>query len=247
MIRTILGCLYRVLPVLIAVSGATAAEPAILAKARAYIGAEEALQSVRSIHYKGSIQAEGDVKMSLEIIFQKPFQQRLMISGPKILEITALDEYEAWRRVQDAKDPTGWRLTLLRPDQVKRLRANTFENLAFYRGLEERGGTIEDAGDVSVEGKMLRKITFRHTEGIVFHRFFDPSTGRLVQTETGQGLISEEGEIHVNGMRFPKRVITKSQQTDGKWATVTIEFESVTLNEPMARSLFAVPPLTNQP
>lgn len=247
MIRHLFRCLYCSAWVFFAIARSIAAEPAIIAKARAYVGTEETLRSVRSIHYKGTIQAEGDEKMSLEIIFQKPYQQRLSIAGSKLLEITALDEYEAWRRVQDAKDARGWNLTLLRPDQIKRLRANTFENLAFYRGLDSRGGTIEDMGDVTVDGKVLRKIAFRHPEGIVFSRFFDPATGRLVQTETGQGVICEEGEMLVDGMRFPRRVITKSQQADGKWATVTIEFESVTVNETIARSLFAVPPLTNQP
>ena len=40
-------------------SGAIAAEPAIIAKARAYIGSEAALNSVKTLHYYGELSIEG--------------------------------------------------------------------------------------------------------------------------------------------------------------------------------------------
>jgi hypothetical protein len=189
------------------------------------------------------------VEAVVEIIFQKPYQQRIVATSEvktatateQRLEITALDNYDGWHRVQDAKDPSRWRMDLLNKDQIKRLRANTWENLAFYRGLERRGGTIEDLGEANVGGTACYKLAFKHELGIVFIRYFDQATGRLVLTETEQGgSIREEGEIMADGIRFPRRIITTTKQADGKERSVTVNFDKVTVNETFASTLFVV-------
>jgi hypothetical protein len=166
-------------------------------------------------------------------------------TSDKRVEVTALDTYDAWRRVQDPKDPSRWRVDLLSKDQIKMLRANTWENLAFYRGLENKGGQVEDLGSSNVNGADCEKVAFRHEPGIVFLRYFDKSTGRLILTETGSGsTIREEGEIMAGGIRFPKKVITTTKQADGKERSVTVVFDKIGINETFADSLFAVPTFT---
>ncbi|MBI4622633.1 MAG: hypothetical protein HY736_05335 [Verrucomicrobia bacterium] len=225
-----------------------AAEPAIIARARAFVGPEAALAAVKSLHYTGTLVTTNSAEPSkqeraaIEIVFQRPEQQRITSTSDKIIEVTSLDGYEGWTRVQDAGDPTKWRQTLLGPDQVKRLRAQTWENLAFFRGIERVGGRVEDQGPATVEGVACQKIAFIHGPNIIFYRFFDVATGRLVSTETENGGISrEQGEWRANGIRFPKTLTMTTKNAAGQTQIVTINFEKVTVNETFPAKLFAVP------
>lgn len=232
---------------------ALASEPPIIAKARAYLGSEAALSAIKSVRFTGTLVAVDpadpakQTRAAMEIIFQKPEQQRIMATSDKTIEVTSLDGYEGWQRVQDAADPSKWRQTLLGTEQIKRLRAQTWENLAFFRGIEQVGGRAEDQGPVTFEGVPCRKIAFIHAPNIIFYRYFDVATGRLVATETENGSISrEEGEMRVEGVRFPKVLTMTSKTAAGQMQTVTINFETITLNETFPATIFAVPALSRR-
>ncbi len=225
-----------------------AAEPAIIAKARAYVGPEAALNGVNSVHYVGTLitadpaDASKQTRAAMEIIFQRPERQRIMATSDRLIEVTALDGYEGWQRMQDPADPTKWRQTLLGTAQIKRLRANTWENLSYYRGIERIRGSVEDQGAVTIQGVACQKIAFIHAPDIVFYRYFEVATGRLVFTETeAGGTIREEGEMMVNGIRFPRSIITATKNAKGEMVTVTINFEKITVNEVFPPKQFAVP------
>jgi outer membrane lipoprotein-sorting protein len=229
------------------------AEPEIIARARAFIGDESALSAVRSLRFVGTlvtvdpVDASKQTRASVEIVFQKPAQQRITITYEKALEQTALDDYEAWQRQQAPNDASQWRQSLLSIEQVKRLRANTYENLAFFRGLELQGGRIEDLGPVTLDGVACQKIVFIHAPTIIFTRYFDLATGRLRLTETeAGGSIREQGEITVNAVRFPENIITLTPNPQGKSQTVTITFEKITVNETFPATFFAVPALSHR-
>ncbi|HEX2099239.1 MAG TPA: hypothetical protein VHF69_01170 [Candidatus Synoicihabitans sp.] len=222
----------------------------VIDRARAYLGNDAELSAVRSVHFVGlvtSTNTTGDgvsetEEATVEIIFQKPFQQRIVSRDDEKVEVTALDDYEGWQRVEDAQNPRVWRMTILPKEQIKRLRANTWENLNFYRGLEAKGGEVRDLGTVELDGEPARKLAFVHEDDIVFVRYFDPATGRLRQTETGTSTrIRESGEIRANGIRFPERVITSIGLPDGGHRVITVVFQSVTLNEAFPDDLFRVP------
>ncbi len=227
------------------------AEPAaVIAKARAYLGGDAALNALKSVHYLGQLEstittADGEsqtTRAEIEIIFAKPFYQRIAITQPEKDEVTALDSYEAWQRISNPADATQWRLTLLDPTQIRRLRANTWENLSFFAGIEKQGGKVIDHGLVTRDGQEFHHLTFDHGYGILFHRFFDPSTGRLVVSETdGGAVITEAGENIVEGIRFPGSVTTQSTRPDGSSTTVSVEFTQVIVNETFPASLFRVP------
>lgn len=229
-------------------AAANAAEPAIIAKARAFLGTEAALNGVKSVHYVGTVvttlsgDASKQSKASVEIIVQKPDQQRITAKSEKQNEVTGLDGYEAWQRVEDPANPKNWRGAVFKPDAVKRLRAQTWENLSFYRGIERNGGRIEDQGMQTVEGVACHKIAFIHAPNIIFYRYFDSSTGRLVQTETEDGGISREhGEFVVSGVRFPKSMTIVTKTPNGGTQTVSVTFEKITVNETFPPTLFRVP------
>lgn len=230
-----------------------AQELAIIAKARARIGSESAINGVKSIHYVGTLitvdpaDPTKQQRAAIDIIFQKNDLQRITAAFDKLVETTALDGYEAWQRKQDAADPSKWQQTLLGPDQVKRLRANTFETLAFFRGLESRGGRIEDKGPATVEGVACQKVSFVHGANIIFTRYFDLTTGKLVLTETETGnTLREQGEILEAGLRFPKSLLTTTTNAQGENQTVTINVEKVIVNETYPATLFGVPALSNK-
>jgi hypothetical protein len=224
--------------------------PAVIAKARAFYGQDVDLAAIQSIHYQGrlvSTETSGDgetlsVEAQVEIVFQKPYQQRIVASSPEKVEITALDDYEGWQRIEDPRNPATRRVGLLAKEQVKRLRANTWEQLSFFQGIESRGGTVVDHGLVDLDGRPAHKLAFVHDDDIIFTRYFAPADGQLLQTETEQGArIREDGELRAGGVRFPQRIVTSMPLADGGHRIVSVEFESVTVNESFAAEDFRVP------
>ncbi len=253
-----------VLRLLVALAGAcgiTAAARAqtaeqVIAKARAYLGDEATLSAVNSVHFVGTIETQQStpegpklVKSAIEIVFQKPYRQRIIRTSPNAVQITGLDDYDGWQRIQDMKDVNNWQLTLLQPDVIKNLRANTWENLNFFKGIEQRGGNVKIIGPATVDGSATIKVAFTHEPKIVFYRYFDAASGRLVLTETNLGdRIKEEGEIMVNGLRFPQKVTSIGKATDAGGrivdVPVIITFDKITLNDVFPEGFFAVPPLS---
>lgn len=230
---------------------AHAAEPAILAKARAAVGSETAINNLKSVHYIGTLVATDpadpskQTRASVDIIFQKPQQHRIVVTSDATIETTALDGYDAWQKILDAKDKSKGRLALLGADQIKRLRANTWENLSFFRGIEQAGGKLEDRGTETLDGTTCQKIAFIHSPNIIFIRYFDTATGRLVMTETESGgTIREQGEVIVEGVRFPRSLVTTTKNAKGEAQTATINFDKIVANEPFPATLFAVPLVT---
>ena len=229
------------------------AELPIIAKARAFVGPESALNSVKSIHYVGSLitpdptDAKKMTYVTVEIFLQAPYRQRLVASSDKSVEVTALDSYDGWHRVQDPKDSSRWRMQLVNKAQIKRLRANTWENLAFYRGIEREGGKVIDQGSATVDGVACHKVAYVHDTDIIFYRYFDETNGHLVLTENESGVaIREQGEIRVNGIRFPKSINTTTKGPGGKEQTITLTFDKITVNEVFADSIFSIPPVSGR-
>jgi hypothetical protein len=224
----------------------------VIARARAYLGGETALNAVTSIHFSGRLEGtervpatddktklvDRPVSLPAEIIFQKPYQQLITLTRTDAIETTALDGYDAWQRRANPLKPAQWQVTLLDAGQIKRLRANTWENLSFFAGLEKKGGRVQLGDEVTVDGVACVKLSFIHDDNIIFVRYFEQATGRLIKTETENGAeIREEGEMIVNGVRFPKKVINKS--ANGQ--ITTIAFDTVVLNEAIPASQFTVP------
>lgn len=234
------------------VSFANERADAWVAKARAALGGEKALTGITAVRFSGTVETiqkipskddpakmiETPIRLAIDISFQKPYRQRIVLRSDKTVETTALDEYNGWIRRAEIGRENQAQLTLLESSQIKRLRANTWENLSFYRGIEERGGRVEYQGEAEVDGKSCVVLAFVHASNISFTRYFDKTTGLLIKTVTeNSGEIREEGEIIVDGIRYPKVLINKSP--DGQVATIT--FDSVKVNEPLPDAEFAVP------
>jgi hypothetical protein len=236
-----------------ALPGSAQTADEMIARARAYLGGEAALAAVNSVHFIGVLEPGSATpagarpeKLVVEIICQKPYQQRIVITGAGSIETTALDGSTAWEGEQEGRDPNQRRLNVLRPDQVKQLQANTWENLNFYKDIERRGGAVAVLGSATVDGQPAVKLVFTHDVGIVCSHYFNPDTGRLLLTETEQGLsIREEGEIVVGGVRFPRKVIQTTKSLDSHGQPVEqkliLSFDKITLNETFPESDFELP------
>ena len=225
-----------------------AAEPPVIAKARAYLGTEAALNAISSVFFSGTVTSTNPTDpqkkntATIEIIAQKPDQQRVVSTSEKVVETTAVDGYEAWQRVQDKTNPKVQRLTVLKPDAVRRLRAQAWENLSFFRGLEKQGGRIEDQGTTTLDGVTCQKVAFYHAPNIFFVRYFDLATGRLLRTDSDDGgTTREEGERVVNGVRFPTSMKMTIKNAKGETQDVTIAFETVKVNEKFPDAVFRMP------
>jgi hypothetical protein len=221
---------------------------AVIAKARAHLGGDAVLEAVRSIRYVGSIEmtetssAASPTRAAIEITFQKPCQHRLVVTTDTTNDITGLDDHLAWRRVI----PSGEGRLQYIPmgvDATLRLRANTLENLYFFRGVEQHGGEVADRGEAEIDGVRCRKIVFSYGSGIDFVRYIDVASGRLVLTETlPVGSIREEGEIMVSGVRFPKKLVaTGPASADGRTRVITITFDRIMVNEAFPAATFEQP------
>ena len=225
-----------------------AGEPAIIAKARAYLGSEAALDGIKSVRFAGTVNSTDptdpakSTRATIEIIAQKPDQQRVVATSDKGIETTVVDGYEGWQRFQDPKNPKLQRLVVLKPDGLKRLRAQAWENLNYFRGIERAGGKMEDLGSATLDGIDCQKISFIHPPGITFIRYFDKATGRLVQTDTDDGgSTREEGERIVQGVKFPTTMKMTIKAANGQRQLVTITFDQVLVNEKYPQDMFRMP------
>ncbi len=256
---------------------ARADDPPIIAKARAYLGSEAALNAVQSVHLVGAFVNGGADKpagaavapasaSAVDIIFQKPWQHHLVVTATEtvkapgiptdaqraglaaapetkstIVRTIALDGYDAWERLQQNSNPP--RLGLLNIDQIRVLRADVWENLGYYRGIQAEGGTVEDQGPATSDGVACEKIAFIHAPNVIYYRYFELATGRLVYTETAGGLkIREEGSLEAAGIKFPQKIVTTEPTVAGATPrTTTLTIDRVTVNEVFPSTLFAVP------
>lgn len=238
--------------VALAVGSLRAAELPIISKARAFLGSDAALNSIRSIHYVGTLvtvdptDSAKQTRAAVEIIMVNPDRQRVTIQSDTTIETTALDGYDGWSRITAVADRSKWKQSLLSADQIKRLRANTWENVAFFRGLDKNGGEVEERGRVTKDGVLCDKVAFIHAPDIVFVRYFDAATGRVVFSETESGSIKEQGDMIVDGVRFPKAIITTYKNPNGQSQSVTITFDKITVNEVFKDEVFAVPSLLSR-
>lgn len=222
------------------------AEPAVISLARAYLGPQSTLDDIRSIHYVGTLDRldpdhadTGTTHATLDMIFVKPMSQRLVIRAPEQTMTTVLDGYDAWDYRQKNGDPSKYRLIWLPANDIKVLRANTWENLYYYRRAE--GGSVEDKGPATIDGIECERVDFSHGPDIVYERYFDRDTGRLVLTVRGGESFRESGEIRVDGIRFPKKIVSTAKTVSGKDLVSTATFDTIVLNEPLAPGLFAAP------
>ena len=213
----------------------------VITNAREYLGDEEKLENIRTIEYQGVFESPlGGGSGYISIYLRKPLMQRMEVVNGSITETTAINDFDGWKRRVDNNAPDDWAFVILNLAELKRMRANTWENLNFFTGIEHLKGRVINKGPTRKGSRNAYLLIFEYDEGIYYERYFDAETGELISTINQNGVeIKEVGEIMVDGIRFPKKLITL---VDSEIANI-VTFVEIFINEELDESLFDVPSL----
>lgn len=218
----------------------------ILKKARDFISDEATLNQVRSLRFEGTITGPDGDQASIVINLQQPYKLlQALTREDGLVEEFGLNDYEGWLKRYHKEKPDVYGLMPVDVIRLKRLRANTYEGLNFFSTKTNFSRKIDYLGEKEIKGKAVDVIKISYGSAH-FIRYFDKNTGELLLSEIESGeSIEEQGEMMVDGIRFPKYLITRK---DGKQIS-HLEFHKIEVNPALKDSLFtqpALPGLTNK-
>ena len=210
-------------------------------KARSFLGDEGKLDSLHTIQYKGSLlYSSGDLG-TIEMVYQKPLRQKMTAVVNNRKEVSVLDETEGWTTFERVGDSARLGMEIFDPIRILIMQAAVREAFSFYRAPDVRNGKIHYNGKQNVKGRECVVLTYDHGDGVAYHRFIDEETGQLMKTLDSKGVeFYEEGEMIIDGIRFPKKMISTFETGIG---TQTMEFAwtSIRLNKKLADSEYEMP------
>jgi len=216
----------------------------IIQKARALRGSEADLKKVKSLAFKGSMLYGTGETGSIELIYKKPYYHHLSSVVGTELEVSALDDSEAWLKSAHAATPDNWSLLILEADQVFNMRAKVGETLNFFARPTTRGSEVTYEGVEEIDGRSCHALLYYYGSGIWNLHYFDRETGDLVKIVNNKGIeFFEKGETIVDGVRFPKKLISVFYTERGR-GTMEMSYTSVRVNEEYDKDLFAMPSVT---
>lgn len=213
----------------------------IVTMARDYLGGDEKLASIQTITYRGEFENTTNLNTGeINIFLEKPLRQRMEVIDGEFSEITAIDDYDGWKQRKNRGNAADWAFVVLPVGELKRMRANTWENLNFFRGIEKLRGEVIHKGKTRKDGRDAYLLLFRYDDEVFYERYFDVATGELIATVNDQGIeIREMGEMRINGIRFPEKVVTLYEGE----VINTVTFTEILINENLSDSLFEMPVL----
>lgn len=232
-----------------------------LARARAAVGTEDALNAVRTLTFVADVfDAEGKKLSQIELQFKRPYFVREVVRRtetvpvddfyypeemdkappPKTAEVeieTLCDGREGVRIVRSKiGDENQRRITWLSPEDVIARRDFAGTNLDFYAPLKADEGTTTFAGFSEEDGRRLALVEYAYASGLKILRAFDTATGALFSTSTGTEKTYDVGEkISSGGLTFLDG--SRSVDADGKTKAV-FKFSKISVNDDLPDALF---------
>lgn len=213
---------------------------AILKKARKFIAEESILNDVHSLRFTGIIADPSGETGKINISLQRPYKLLQTLERANgVVEQFGLNDYEGWQKLYKLENPEQYALAPVDVVRLKRLRANTYEGLNFFSTKTSFSRKIEYVGKQDLDGTQVDVIKVLYGSA-QFIRYFDTRTAELLLSEIENGeRIQEQGAFFVDGIRFPKHLITFR---DGEQIS-RLEFDTIEVNPVMDDSLFTLPPL----
>jgi len=209
--------------------------------ARSYVGPDEKLDAIESVHYKGSLlYSSGDLG-TIEMVYQKPMRHRMVavIGGRK--EISVLDGSEGWTTFERVVDSVPLSMEIFDPIRILIMQASVREAFSFFRKPNIRNGEITYEGKETVKGRECVVLTYYHGDGIAYQRYIDAETGQVHKTLDSKGVeYLEEGELMVDGLRFPKKMVSTFSTAIGS-QSMEFAYSSIALNKKLPESDFVMP------
>ncbi len=151
---------------------------AIIQRHLEVMGGVERLQSVQSMHMKGTMLFQG-VEAPVEFWFQRPNRVRIetTFQGQKFVQ--AYDGETAWWIMPFMGDPTPKPM----PEaQAKRFIENSQDFLSPFIDYKEKGYTVELVGEEEIEGTPVYHIRLKKRSERVIEYFLDKETAVLLRT-----------------------------------------------------------------
>jgi len=209
--------------------------------ARSYLGDSDKLDSISSIKYKGSLlYSTGDLG-TIEMIYQKPMRQRMIAVVNNRKEVSVLDGSEGWTTFERVGDSLPLGMEIFDPIRILIMQSAVREAFAFYKYPEVRNGDIFYDGEETIKGRECIVLTYEHGDGIAYRRHIDAETGQLMKMLDSKGVeYFQEGEIFVDGIRFPRKMVSTFQTALGQ-QTMEFSYNSIKLNEKLPDSDFKMP------
>ena len=213
--------------------------------ARSQLGDLERLDSIKSITYKGSLFYSSGDSGTIDLIYQKPMHQKLIAVINDSKEVSALDDTEGWISYYKIGLDQSLGMEIFDPARVLMMQAAVREAFGFYKRPTHRGGRVTYDGREKVKDVDCVVLIYHHGEGIGYIRYFDAATGRLMKTVDANGVeYYEEGEIMVEGVRFPKKLVTTFSTAVGP-QTMEFTYSKITLDKKHDASIFELPSLVD--
>lgn len=210
-------------------------------KARAYLGDSNKLDAITSIHYKGSLlYSSGDLG-TIEMVYQKPMKQRMVAVIGDRKEVSVLNKSEGWTTYERVVDSVPLSMEIFDPIRILIMQASVREAFGFFKKPNVRNGSITYEGKEKVKGRECVVLTYHHGDGIAYQRYIDAETGQVLRTLDSKGVeYIEEGEIIVDGIRFPKKMVSTFSTAIGS-QTMEFAYTSIKLNKDLPESDFVMP------
>lgn len=212
-----------------------------IAKARKYLGGDEALKKIKTISYKGVVIYGTGQSGTIESVYKQPsYHQTTSVIG-KIKETSTLNKTEGWQKVESVDAPGAWSLDLYTVDDLKHMQASVASKLGFLSKPNTISGRIEYLGTKELDGKSVQVLQYFYTSTIWFRHYIDDETGRVLYTLNDKGFIFKEtGEKVVEGVRFPEKIVVSAGSEK-----MEISFSEIKVNQPIDNDRFNVPVMAN--
>ncbi len=209
--------------------------------ARSYIGPDEKLDALESIHYKGSLlYSSGDLG-TIEMVYQKPMRHRMVAVIGERREVSVLDGSEGWTTFERVVDSVPLSMEIFDPIRILIMQSSVREAFSFFRKPDTRNGDITYEGKEIVNGRECVILTYHHGDGIAYQRFIDAESGQVHRTLDSKGVeYLEEGELIVDGLRFPKKMVSTFSTAIGS-QSMEFAYSSIDLNKKLPESDFVMP------
>ena len=209
--------------------------------ARSYLGDSDKLDSIDSISYKGSLLYSAGDLGTIDMVYQKPMRQRMVAVVNNRKEVSVLDGSEGWTTFERVGDSLPLGMEIFDPLRILIMQSAVREAFAFYKHPEVRNGGISYEGEEPINGRDTIVLTYEHGDGIAYRRYIDAETGELLKMLDSKGVeYFQEGEIVVDGIRFPKKMVSTFATALGQ-QTMEFSYNTIKLNQKLPDSDFKMP------
>jgi hypothetical protein len=214
----------------------------IIERARKVMGPESALGNIVTLRIEGQVKPSDPKLMPAKVILtaRKPCSQRLEIYVDDILETTILHGGEAVLIRSHEKEGLS-QMRVLSDSERQCLEQSTRNMFNFYSPDLKNGELARYDGISRYRGKMCDLITYTCPGKTKILRYFSRKEAKLVATireVSGEQVeIVEEGDLFVDGVRFPRAQLYFQDRRP----LHRMEVDKVLVNSVLKEGIFDIP------